>query len=47
MSVTDIRDQPGARYAMAEGPDGVLIELFQPELDQLTPELRDHFHLSP
>lgn len=32
---------------MAEVPDGLLVELFQPDLDELVPELRDHFHLSP
>lgn len=42
--VTHIREQPGARYAMAEGPDGVLIELFEPDLTEAAPTLRDHFH---
>jgi catechol 2,3-dioxygenase-like lactoylglutathione lyase family enzyme len=46
VSVTDIRDQPGARYAMAEGPDGLLVELFEPDLEHLEPTLRDHFHTS-
>lgn len=31
VSVTDIRRQPEASYAMACGPDGLLLELFQPD----------------
>ena len=31
VSVTDIRRQPEASYAMASGPDGLLLELFQPD----------------
>lgn len=30
VSVTDVRELPEAIYAMAQGPDGVLLELFQP-----------------
>ena len=30
VSVTEIRRQPEANYAMASGPDGLLLELFQP-----------------
>lgn len=30
VSVTDVRELPDARYAMAQGPDGLLMELFQP-----------------
>jgi len=30
VSVTDIRDLPEASYAMAQGPDGLLLELFCP-----------------
>jgi hypothetical protein len=30
------------RYAMVEGPDGVLLEVFEPPLD-LPPELRAYF----
>ncbi len=31
-SVTDIRRGPAAAYAMAEGPDSLLVEIFQPDL---------------
>lgn len=31
VSVTDVRELPEARYAMAQGPDGLLLELFQPD----------------
>ena len=31
VSVTDIRRHPEASYAMAKGPDGLLLELFQPD----------------
>jgi catechol 2,3-dioxygenase-like lactoylglutathione lyase family enzyme len=47
VSVTDIRDQPGARYAMARGPDELLIEIFQPDLDAADEALRHHFHPIP
>lgn len=30
ISVTDVRELPDAAYAMAQGPDGLLLELFQP-----------------
>ena len=30
VSVTDVRELPDASYAMAKGPDGLLLELFQP-----------------
>lgn len=30
VSVTDVRRHPEGDYAMAEGPDGLLLELFQP-----------------
>jgi catechol 2,3-dioxygenase-like lactoylglutathione lyase family enzyme len=30
VSVTDVRELPEASYAMAQGPDGLLLELFQP-----------------
>lgn len=46
VSVTTSATSPALRYAMAEGSDGLLIELFQPDLDELAPERRDHFHLS-
>jgi catechol 2,3-dioxygenase-like lactoylglutathione lyase family enzyme len=42
-SVTEIRHEPTADYAMAQGPDDLLIELFQPRLDELSPELRAFF----
>jgi catechol 2,3-dioxygenase-like lactoylglutathione lyase family enzyme len=31
VSVTDIRELPEASYAMAQGPDGLLLELFCPK----------------
>jgi catechol 2,3-dioxygenase-like lactoylglutathione lyase family enzyme len=31
VSVTEIRRHPEACYAMANGPDGLLLELFQPD----------------
>lgn len=31
VSVTDVRELPDACYAMAQGPDGLLLELFQPD----------------
>jgi catechol 2,3-dioxygenase-like lactoylglutathione lyase family enzyme len=40
-SVTDIRRHATADYAMAQGPDQLLIELFQPHA--VPPELRDYF----
>ena len=43
VSVTDVRHEPGASYAMAEGPDGLLIEIFQPDPAVLPAELRDYF----
>lgn len=30
VSVTEVRELPDASYAMAQGPDGLLLELFQP-----------------
>lgn len=39
VSVTDVRRQPEADYAMAEAPDGLLLELFQPHAAQLGPDL--------
>ena len=30
VSVTEVRELPEASYAMAQGPDGLLLELFQP-----------------
>lgn len=40
-SVTDIRRHATADYAMAQGPDRLLIELFRPHA--VPPELRDYF----
>lgn len=35
ISVTEIRRVPGAAYAMAKGPDDLLLELFQPDPTQV------------
>ncbi len=35
VSVTDIRRLPEASYAMAQGPDGLLLELFQPNPEHI------------
>lgn len=43
VSVTDIRELPSAAYAMAKGPDGVLIELFQPVPEKTSAKLRGFF----
>ncbi|MEW1848324.1 VOC family protein [Nonomuraea angiospora] len=45
VSVTEIRREPTARYAMAEGPDRLLLEIFQPDPEALPPELRTYFAL--
>ena len=39
VSVTDVRRHPEASYAMAKGPDGLLLELFQPHPSQMDPRL--------
>lgn len=39
VSVTEIRRQPEGDYAMAEAPDNLLLELFQPHAAALGPEL--------
>ena len=39
VSVTDVRRHPAASYAMAKGPDGLLLELFQPDPSQMDPRL--------
>jgi catechol 2,3-dioxygenase-like lactoylglutathione lyase family enzyme len=36
VSVTDVRELPEASYAMAQGPDGLLLELFQPNPARVT-----------
>lgn len=35
VSVTDVRRHAEGDYAMAEGPDGLLLELFQPHAERL------------
>ncbi len=39
VSVTEIRELPSAVYAMAQGPDGLLLELFQPNSAYVTGDL--------
>lgn len=39
VSVTDVRTEPDASYAMAKGPDDLLIEIFQPNRDAVPDEL--------
>jgi len=46
VSVTDIRREPTAAYAMAEGPDQLLVEIFQPDLAVLAPALRGYFEIT-
>jgi hypothetical protein len=41
--VTDIRREPTAAYAMAEGPDRLLVEIFQPDPTTIPPALRAYF----
>jgi catechol 2,3-dioxygenase-like lactoylglutathione lyase family enzyme len=43
VSVTDVRHHATADYAMAQGPDQLLIELFQPHQHAIPAELRDCF----
>ncbi|MFD0360217.1 VOC family protein [Nocardia sp. GCM10030253] len=45
ISVTDIRHEPTASYAMARGPDQLLVEIFQPGLTTIPTELRAYFGL--
>ncbi|MFI7129269.1 VOC family protein [Nonomuraea sp. NPDC050153] len=45
VSVTPIRHEPTARYAMAEGPDRLLLEIFEPDPAALPPALRSYFAL--
>jgi catechol 2,3-dioxygenase-like lactoylglutathione lyase family enzyme len=47
VSVTDIRRKSTAVYAMAEGPDRLLLEIFQPDLTDLPVELAAYFGLTP
>ncbi|HMT05009.1 MAG TPA: VOC family protein [Solirubrobacterales bacterium] len=46
VSVTDIRSEPDASYAMAKGPDGLLVEIFQPDPEAVPDELRTYFDFS-
>jgi catechol 2,3-dioxygenase-like lactoylglutathione lyase family enzyme len=39
VSVTEVRRLPEACYAMAKGPDGLLLELFQPSAENTDPRL--------
>jgi catechol 2,3-dioxygenase-like lactoylglutathione lyase family enzyme len=39
VSVTEVRELPAAAYAMAQGPDGLLLELFQPNPAHVTGDL--------
>jgi catechol 2,3-dioxygenase-like lactoylglutathione lyase family enzyme len=47
VSVTDIRHEPSAAYAMAEGPDRLLIEIFQPDPAAIPPQLQSYFDSIP
>lgn len=40
VSVTDVRDLSEASYAMAQGPDGLLLELFQPNAAHVDDDLK-------
>ncbi|MFF7944137.1 VOC family protein [Nocardia gamkensis] len=44
-SVTDIRAEPTASYAMAQGPDDLLVEIFQPNPDNIPLRLHEFFGL--
>jgi len=39
VSVTDVRRHAEADYAMAQGPDGILLELFQPHAERVSAAL--------
>jgi catechol 2,3-dioxygenase-like lactoylglutathione lyase family enzyme len=41
VSVTEVRRHPEASYAMAQGPDGLLLELFQPDPARVDRRLAD------
>jgi catechol 2,3-dioxygenase-like lactoylglutathione lyase family enzyme len=45
--VTDIRHHSTADYAMAQGPDQLLIEIFQPHQHPIPPDLHDYFTCTP
>jgi catechol 2,3-dioxygenase-like lactoylglutathione lyase family enzyme len=40
---SDIREFGSWRYIMCGAPDGVLLELFQADVDELPPELAEYF----
>jgi len=46
VSVTDVRRHPEACYAMAQGPDGLLLELFQPDPVRMDRRLADAGYFS-
>ena len=43
ISVTEVRRNPTANYAMASGPDNLLIELFEPNTYTVSAELQGYF----
>ncbi|MFI9532857.1 VOC family protein [Nocardia fusca] len=45
-SVTDIRTEPTAAYAMVKGPDNLLVETFQPDPAQVPAHLHEFFGVS-
>lgn len=45
VSVTDIRHEPTADYAMAKGPDDLLIEIFRPNPASVPHHLHGYFDL--
>lgn len=47
VSVTDIRREPDAAYAMAQGPDDLLVEIFQPDEAAVPRDLRSYFGFEP
>jgi len=46
VSVTEIRRHAEASYAMAQGPDGLLLELFQPDAAKMDRRLADAGYFS-
>tara|TARA_B100000902_G_C26831588_1_gene678946 strand:+ start:184 stop:585 length:402 start_codon:yes stop_codon:yes gene_type:complete len=42
---SDIREFGSWRYLMCKAPDGVLLELFEVDIEEMTPELADFFNL--
>ena len=42
---SDIREFGNWRYLMCSAPDGVLLELFEIDIDEMPPELVDFFNL--